>query len=89
MNSNSINKRVGSKVERSEEPVVGSVTVQAALARFIEYHPPNRFSRNLRKMLLEFLLTQGGDEGVYFKDLLYDLEGLFELLDVIEDVKSE
>lgn len=52
--------------------------------RFVHYHPASRFSRNLRKMLLEFLMAPGADEGLYVKDLLYDLDGLFELLDAIQ-----
>jgi hypothetical protein len=84
MNLNRTDKRLGAKVKRSANSLVISPRVQAALVRFVEYHPPNRFSRNLRKMLLEFLLTQGAGEGLYFQELLYDLEGLFELMDEIE-----
>lgn len=51
---------------------------------FLEQCPPRRFSRNLRTMLLEFMMTSG-TEAPYVKDLLLDLESLFELLDVIED----
>lgn len=52
--------------------------------RFIEYHPAERFSKNLRKMLIEFLMYDGALEAVYLKDLLWDLEGLFMLLDILE-----
>lgn len=58
--------------------------IAAELMRFIEYHPATRFKKNIRKMLLEFLMSEGAVENLYLKDLLYDLEGLFELLDVIE-----
>lgn len=57
--------------------------------RFIEYHPAARFKKNIRKMLLEFLMTEDGVEKIYLNDLLYDLEGLFELLDVIEEGEQE
>lgn len=58
--------------------------------RFIEYHPAKRFDKNLRKMLIEFLQFDGAVEAVYLNDLLYDLEGLFTLLDAIqEDGHSE
>lgn len=48
---------------------------------FLEYHPPARVSQNLRRMLMEFLMTDNGIEASYLKDLLYDLEGLFEVLE--------
>jgi len=58
-----------------------------ALVRFIEYHPAKRFDRNLRKLLLEFLQYEGATEGDYLNDLLFDLEGLFNLLDTIQAEK--
>lgn len=61
-----------------------SATLQDEVLRFIEYHPAYRFNRNLRKMLLDYLMHEGSLEDLYIKDLLYDLQGLFELLDVIE-----
>lgn len=61
-----------------------STTLEGEFLRFLEYHPAGRVNRNLRKMLLEFLMAQGADEGLYIKDLLYDLDGLFELLDCAE-----
>ena len=57
--------------------------------RFMEQHPPERFSRNLRKMLLEFLQKEGAIESSYLDDLLYDLEGLFTLLDAIEAKETQ
>lgn len=63
--------------------------IAEALTRFIEYHPAARFKKNIRKMLLEFLMTEDGVEKTYLNDLLYDLEGLFELLDVIEEGEQE
>lgn len=51
---------------------------------FLEQCPPRRFSRNLRTMLLEFLMTSG-TEAPYIKDLLLDLESLFALLDAMEE----
>lgn len=53
--------------------------------RFIEYHPAERFTKNLRKMLLEFLQHDSAIEANYLNDLLYDLEGLFGVLDAILD----
>jgi hypothetical protein len=58
--------------------------VQEAVVHFREYHPIDRFSRNLRTLLLEFLMYDGAIEANYLQDLLYDIQGLFELLEVIE-----
>jgi hypothetical protein len=53
--------------------------------RFYEYHPARRLSRNLRSMLLEFLMYDGSAEAEYLRDLMIDLDGLFSLLDVMEE----
>jgi hypothetical protein len=57
--------------------------VQEAVVHFREYHPVDRFSRNLRTLLIEFLMYDGAIEANYLQDLLYDIQGLFELLEVI------
>lgn len=66
------------------DDAVTNQAITTELMRFIEYHPPERFRKNLRKMLFEFLMSDGAVESSYLKDLLYDLDGLFELLDAIE-----
>jgi hypothetical protein len=66
-----------------KKPIVGKA-VREELVRFREYHPVSRFSRNLRTMLIEFLMYEGAIEANYLEDLLYDLQGLFELLEVIQ-----
>jgi len=74
-----------------KKPIIGKA-VQEELGRFREYHPVNRFSRNLRTMLIEFLMYDGAIEANYLQDLLYDLQGLFELLEVIQlenEIKGE
>jgi hypothetical protein len=53
--------------------------------RFYEYHPARRLSRNLRSMLLEFLMYDGSAEAEYLRDLMIDLDGLFTLLDAMEE----
>jgi len=58
--------------------------LQAEFLHFIEFHPAGRLSKNLRNLLIEFLMFDGGTEAVFLKDLLYDLMGLYELLDCIE-----
>ena len=52
--------------------------------RFYEYHPAQRLSRNLRSLLLEFLMYDGSTEAEYLRDLVIDLDGLFTLLDAME-----
>jgi hypothetical protein len=53
--------------------------------RFYEYHPAKRLSRNLRSLLLEFLMYDGSSEAEYLRDLVIDLDGLFTLLDAMEE----
>ena len=53
--------------------------------RFYEYHPARRLSRNLRSLLLEFLMYDGSAEAEYLRDLVIDLDGLFTLLDAMEE----
>lgn len=65
-----------------------STQLRDKLTLFIEQHPAKRVSVNLRRMLLEFLMTDNGVEAMYLNDLLYDLDALFELLEVIQ-VESE
>lgn len=72
------------KAVKEKQPVL-SKPMQEAMIRFLEYHPAKRFSKNVRKMLLEYLMSDGAVENLYFNDLLYDLEGLFDLLDVAEE----
>lgn len=74
----------GKKHSKSKEALALSPTLHEDFLRFIEYHPASRFSKNLRNMLLELLQFDGAIEAGYLEDLLYDLEGLFALLDAIE-----
>lgn len=39
-------------------------------------------------MLLDFLMYQGSLEAVYLRELVEDLDGLFELLDVMESASQ-
>jgi|GEM_PF-3516119 len=75
-------KRRVQKSNRGSQPI--SKAIVAKLKQFMEYHPSKRFSRNLRAMLIDFLMFEGAIEVAYLQDLLYDLDGLFELLDAIE-----
>jgi len=71
------------KIKTQSKKGVGRI-VQEAVVHFREYHPVDRFSRNLRTLLIEFLMYDGAIEANYLQDLLYDIQGLFELLEVIE-----
>lgn len=77
-----------SKVKAVKKQTVEASGVQDEFVRFMEYHSAARFNRNLRKMLLEFMMLDAAVEAFYLKDLLYDLEGLFELLDAIQSAES-
>lgn len=59
--------------------------LQEAFIRFLEYHPAKRFSVNLRSWLLEFLMYDGSAEAEYLYHLVIDLDGLFELLEVVQE----
>jgi hypothetical protein len=72
-------RKTAAKVRRGFD-----TTLAEELDRFIEYHPARRLSRNLRKMLMEFLTYEGATEARYLQDLLYDLQGLFEFLESIQ-----
>lgn len=67
----------------TKEPVL-SKDLQEEFIHFLTHCPVKRFNRNLRNMLLEFLLVSGG-EAPYLKDLVIDLESLFYLLDAAEE----
>jgi len=72
------------QTKSTDETQVLSEELRASFVRFIEYHPATRLSLNLRKMILEFLQYDGAIKASYLNDLLFDLEGLFELLDTIQ-----
>lgn len=55
--------------------------MEEALLTFIEYHPPARVSRVLRRMLVQWLMPDSAVEERDFRDIMYDVEGVFELLD--------
>jgi hypothetical protein len=73
-----------SEIKATTHGIASGTSLQEEVVRFMEYHPVNRLNRNLRKMLLEYLMQESALENFYLRDLLYDLEGLFELLDSME-----
>jgi hypothetical protein len=64
-----------------------SKELQTCFAGFLEYAVPARLSRNLRNMLLLWLIHEKDSLPDYTDDLLHDLNELFRLLDGVE--KSE
>jgi hypothetical protein len=52
--------------------------------RFIEYHT-KRFIVSLRSWLLEFLMYDESAGAEYLYHLVIDLDGLFELLGVVQE----
>lgn len=72
----------------TEQRSVLSPVLIEAFERFVEYHPARRFSRNLRSLLLEFLMYDGSAEAEYLRDLMIDLDGLFSLLDAMEEKQN-
>jgi hypothetical protein len=58
-----------------------SKELQTRFAEFLEYADPTRLSRNLRNMLLLWLIHEKDSLPDYTDDLLHDLNELFKLLD--------
>ncbi|HLT71443.1 MAG TPA: hypothetical protein VKZ75_02270 [Cyclobacteriaceae bacterium] len=77
-----------SLVPKKDVPTPLTDDLREEFRQFLDFHSAQRLSKNLRKMLLEFLSNDGALETVYLKDLLYDLDGLFDLLDVIEKTQA-
>lgn len=55
--------------------------MQKEVAAFLEYTPPARLSRNLRSLLLGYLIACRDGHSFDMTDLLTDLSALFEFLD--------
>jgi hypothetical protein len=73
-----------SQEQKPDQPIVSQNLIIQFL-RFYEYHPAGRLSRNLRSLVLEFLMYDGSAEAEYLRDLVVDLDGLFSLLDEMEE----
>lgn len=70
------------RAAKAQQPVL-SDRLQEAFIAFLEHHPLQRFTPNLRRMTLQFMMT-GGAESIHLFDLLLDLDGLFDLLTIAE-----
>lgn len=75
---------VAQRIAVSEQPTL-SPHVQEAFIKFIEKYPARRLSRNLRNLLLEFLMYDGSNEAPYLQELVVDMQGLFQLLETLEE----
>lgn len=49
---------------------------------------PNRVSKNLRRLVFAYLETSHANLPTDFDEMLFDLDQLFILLDIIQDCKS-
>lgn len=65
------------------------VEVFKAFQTFAEIISPKQFSRNLRQVYFHFLKLDNCGEHDYFSDLAFEMDALFDLLEVMEDEPSE
>jgi hypothetical protein len=65
-----------------ENKRVLSKPLQEGFIHFLHHHPADRLRKNLRRMMIDYLMHESARESVYIYDTLLDLDGLFELLDV-------
>jgi hypothetical protein len=63
--------------------------LKEAFMLFMQIHPAGTLSKNLRNMLIEYLMTPSGTESDDLYETLAGLEALFMLLDAIEDDKDD
>jgi hypothetical protein len=61
------------------------IPLQEAFLHFIENHPARRFSKNLNRMIIAHMIYESNSSSPYLAETLLDLEGLFVLLEAIED----
>lgn len=62
-----------------------SPALKKAFADFLEYTPAQRLSRNLRDMLVYYILSEKDGVPPDIEDLLCDLLQLFHLLDIADE----
>lgn len=68
---------------KTDQPL--PVPLQEAFLHFIENHPAKRFSKNLNRMIIAHMIYESHSSSPYMAETLLDLEGLFVLLDAIEE----
>jgi hypothetical protein len=78
------------KIRGIDKPVPAfNARLKEALMLFIESHPAATLSKNLRNMLVEYLMQPSATESHYLYETLAGLESLFMLLDVIEEESED
>lgn len=71
-------------ITKIKEPIL-TKAMQKAFIHFLEHHPAKRISKNLRRVLVEYLMQNEAGQSIYLCEILMDLHGLFELLDIVEE----
>jgi hypothetical protein len=66
-----------------------SPELEKAVIRFFTYHPPERVNKHLRILLMDGLANGIVTEQRNFQDILFDLEGIFELMDIVTATEEE
>ncbi len=69
---------------KSKAPIL-SASLEEAFSDFIENHPAERFRKNLSRMIIAHMIYESHSSSPYMAETLLDLEGLFVLLDAIEE----
>jgi len=67
-----------------EQPTL-TKPLQAAFIVFLQQHSPKSFSKNLRRMMIEYVMDDNGRSSIYLYETLAALYCLFDLLDVAEE----
>ena len=73
------------KNKNSERKAGFSQSLEEAFLEFIENHPAKRFRKNLSRMIIAHMIYETHSSSPYMAETLLDLEGLFVLLDAIEE----
>ncbi len=67
-----------------DEPML-SESLQKMVLEWIGMTPPRRMLRQLRKILISWMLHEQSGFPTDFEEIITDLDGLFELLDAIQE----
>ena len=76
---------ISKRNKNSQKKVGSSQALQKAFSDFIENHPAKRFPKNLSRMIIAHMIYESHSSSPYMAETLLDLEGLFVLLDAIEE----
>jgi hypothetical protein len=59
------------------------------LEQILDTTYPNRVAKNLRQILFAYLETSHTNLPIDFDEMLFDLDQLFQILDIIRDLKEK